>query len=220
MTLDLYLIRHAESRLNEDGHLIGGRTNHAPLTTRGKEQAILLGQRLADGTVNFNEVYASPAVRTVQTAQIVCGTLDFPLDAIVQRKELQELSQGDWEGKSRDQIYTDAVLKEINRLPGLFRPPNGESQDDVEKRMYAFVQELIAKGTDITAGIFGHGMAFKCLLRGIMEFNHERTYKIALDNTSITRVKYTPRGWHLLSVNDTGHLIGTEKLPDRYSTNL
>ncbi len=44
------------------------------------------------------------------------------------------------------------------------------------------------RGEDISVAIFGHGMAFKCLLRGILGFQPQHSYKIHLDNTAITEL--------------------------------
>lgn len=68
-----------------------------------------------------------------------------------------------------------------------------------------------------TVGIFTHGMAIKCLLRGILDFSPSLTYKINLDNTSITRLKYSAQGWHLVTINDTAHLLGENKIDSLYS---
>ena len=212
--LNLYLIRHAESEMNAHNSRIGGRSNHIPLTELGKEQARLLGQRLSREGVHFDEIYASPAIRAFETAKIVCTEIGG-LDRIVMRSELQELSEGDWEGKLRVEIYTEAMRAHINSHNWEFQPPNGESQKQVEERMYGLVESLLAK--DGAIGLFGHGMAFKCLLRGIMGFSPSITYKVAINKTAITRLKYDKQGWHLLSLNDVGHLIGIKKTPDRYS---
>ncbi len=216
--LDLYLIRHAESEMN-NLPLIGGRSGNSPLSARGNLQAILVGGRLRYESIFFNEVYSSPAVRAVKTAKEACKMIDYPLDKIVQYAELDELSMGDWEGKPRVEIYTPEMLAHINSNNWEFKAPNGESQREVEERMYGWVKECLLSRQDqnLTVGVFSHGMAIKCLLRGIMEFAPKITYKIALDNTSITRLKYTERGWHLMAINDTAHLLGEQRLKDPYS---
>jgi len=209
--LELYLIRHAESEINYDKTQIGGRSNHIQLTPQGREQARLLAQRLLKEGIQFDEIYTSPAIRAIDTAKIVCSTIGG-LDKIVKREDIQELSEGDWEGKPRIEIHTEETLARINSNNWEFQPPNGGSQRQVEERMYGFVESLMTKDGKI--GVFGHGMSFKCLLRGIMGFSPSITYKIAIDKTSITRLKYDKQGWHLLCVNDTAHLFGREKISD------
>ena len=210
--LDLYLIRHAESEMNNRSDLIGGRTNHTPLSEKGKRQATLLGRRFHDSGVFFDNFYSSTARRTVETAEIVIEQLGRSIDEVVQTQILLELDQGDWEGKPRIEIYTPEVLQAINSDNWNFTPPNGESQRTVEERMLGWVDKnLISRyKTDSTVGGFTHGVSVKCLLRGIMGFSPKITYKITLDNTSITRLKYSETGWHLLAINDISHLFGRE----------
>lgn len=45
---------------------------------------------------------------------------------------LQELSQGEWEGKPRDEIYTPEMRQKMNYGQPDFRPPAGESQRQVK----------------------------------------------------------------------------------------
>ncbi len=211
--LDLYFIRHAECERNLEPHLIGGRSSDSPLSSLGKKQASLLGKRLASQGVSFQHVYSSTAVRCRETAVGAGSHLDYNLQDIVLLDELLELDQGQWEGQLRAEIYTPRMLAVINAQNWEFTPPGGESQRVVEERMLAFVQRklmpLYQEGKSVTCGIFTHGVATKCLLRGIMGFNPQITYKIVLNNTAITRLQYDHRGWHLLSVNDTAHLLET-----------
>jgi len=214
-TLELFLFRHGESARNNERHLIGGRTNHTPLSQRGLEQAVLLG-RLLQGT-SFDLVYTSTAPRSIETARITCAEMGYT-GSIIPRDELIEISQGDWDGKPRKEVYTPEVLAQINSPPyGTFRPPGGESHLDVEHRMMAFVEEIPTKRDNLVVGVFTHGVTIKCLFRGLMESNPERTYKIVIYNASITRFKHTKRGWHLLTLNDSAHLEGHGKLYDRYA---
>ena len=124
-------------------------------------------------------------------------------------REYFDLDQGEWESQPRDQIYTPETLAKINADNFNFTPPNGESQKTVEDRMYSFVENnLLGIYPEAqTVGIFSHGMAIKCLLRRILDSKSGMTYKIDLENTSITRLQHKGNGWSLLSVNDTAHLL-------------
>ena len=93
--LDLYLIRHAESEMNHEGDLIGGRSNETPLSKKGMRQASLLGKRLKNSGIVWNEIYSSTARRAVETAIGVGEQVEYSLDDIVKTPELLELDQGD-----------------------------------------------------------------------------------------------------------------------------
>lgn len=218
-SLDLYLIRHGESLMNsEHPELINGRSNESPLSGLGKIQAGKLGMHLAGEEVHFDEVYSSPAVRTIDTARLVCYYVNYPLEKIIVCDELQEQSQGDWEGKSKKQLYTPAVLAAMNSDNWNFKAPNGESQKDVEERMLKWAtDELLPRYEQgLAVGVFTHRMSIRCLFRGIMESSPKNTYKIELDNTAITRFKHARNGWHLMVLNDTAHLAGMEKAKDTF----
>ena len=214
--LDIYLIRHAESEMNKNEHLIGGRSNSTPLSQKGINQAISLGKRLKHSRVIFDELYSSTAKRTLETARKVGEHMGFSQDNVIKTSELLELDQGEWEGKPREQIYTPEVLTIIEGDNWNFTPPNGESQKDLEERLQKMIYRILTSknSQEKTIGIFTHGMAIKCLLRGIMDFHSSLTYKVNLDNTSITRLKYDKKGWHLITINDTAHLFRNDKIND------
>lgn len=140
MKLDIYLIRHAETDLNNTPHIIQGRSMHAKLSERGLVQAQKLGERLAAAKIRFDSVYSSTADRAYETAGIACEKIGFPKERIARLDELVEQSHGDWEGKERRQMYTPEVIEEVKKDWYNFCPPNGESLKMAEERMFSFVK--------------------------------------------------------------------------------
>ncbi|MBD3318669.1 hypothetical protein GF342_02050 [Candidatus Woesearchaeota archaeon] len=205
--IHLYLIRHGQSLSNTEEDLIGGRQNDTPLTATGIRQAQLLGDRWKKMGAHFDKVFVSPAKRTLDTARISLKAINRSADLEI-RDTLQELTHGQWDRQVRSKIYTPKLLAVINANNWEFTPPGGESQRMVEKRMLSWLQDDIFSLKEGTFAMFGHGMAIKCLLRGIFGFDSTHTYKIVLHNTAITELKFSERGWHLVSVNDTAHLYG------------
>ncbi len=209
MVFHLYYIRHGQAASNlENSERIGGRTNDSPLTFLGEEQAEFLGQRLFWEKIHFDEVYSSPAVRAYETAKKSCSVIGFPLERIVRVDALQELDQGEWEGRSRQELYTSEMLAQINSDNWNFCPPGGESQRQVEGRQIDWVKEhlLPRAQKEFTVALYGHGVAMACFLRGVLGSYPSLTYKIRHWNTGVTRLDYSPAGWHLLCVNDSAHL--------------
>lgn len=203
--LSIYLLRHAETDYNAHAQFIGGRSNHIPLSTKGKKQAMEIGKVLKDSDIQFDKVHCSIANRTRQTLDLILSQANITNNPIIYSEELQELSQGDWEGKLRPEIYTPEQLAKINANQWLFTPPNGESQKEVEERMLAFISfEILDKHTEGNFLIVGHGIAFKCLLRGILGISSQMAYKLSIDNTSLTKLSYDKeKGWFLNYLNQT-----------------
>ncbi|HAS46744.1 MAG TPA: hypothetical protein DCS93_40040 [Microscillaceae bacterium] len=209
--LHLYFVRHAESLSNVNHHLIGGRSNHTPLTEKGIQQAKKLGERLATTAVKLDVVAASSAVRAYDTAKIMCERANLDFDQVLVSDELQELSQGDWEGKVRKEIYTPQMLSQINSNNWLHKAPNGESQKEVEERMFGWMEKHVFPLNDpdqaVHCAIVTHGNAIRCLFRKIMNSTPSMTHRIKLDNTSITKFRYAgDKDWYLDYVNDHEHL--------------
>lgn len=201
----IYLLRHAETDYNAHAQFIGGRSNHIPLSTKGKKQALEIGKLLRDSNVLFDQIFCSIANRTRQTLDLILSQANITDNPIIYSEELQELSQGDWEGKLRSEIYTPEQLAEINSNQWLFTPSNGESQKEVEERMLAFISsEILSEHTEGNFLIVGHGIAFKCLLRGILDISSQMAYRLSIDNTSLTKLSYDKeKGWFLNYLNQT-----------------
>lgn len=203
--LTIYLLRHAETDYNAHAQFIGGRSNHIPLSTKGEKQALAVGKLLRDSNIQFEQVFCSIANRTRQTLDLILSQANITNNPIIYSEELQELSQGDWEGKLRSEIYTPEQLAEINSNQWLFTPPNGESQKEVEERMMSFIENsIISKYSEGNFLIVGHGIAFKCLLRGILDISSQMAYKLSIDNTSLTKLSYDKeKGWFVNYMNQT-----------------
>lgn len=96
--LTIYLLRHAETDYNAHAQFTGGRSNHIPLSTKGEKQALAVGKLLRDSNIQFEQVFCSIANRTRQTLDLILSQANKTNNPIIYSEELQELSQGDWEG--------------------------------------------------------------------------------------------------------------------------
>ncbi|MEZ4773400.1 MAG: histidine phosphatase family protein [Bacteroidia bacterium] len=211
--ITVYFFRHAESMGNVNNHLIGGRSNHYPLSDRGYIQAQLLGERLAREQFSFDHVFSSIAIRAMETARVSCENIGFDYGRVVYSEELVELSQGEWEGKNREEYYTPEVRTLLKADPHNFKPPGGESQKEVEDRMYHWMDQTIQnleKDRDCNVGVFSHGFAIKSLVRKILDASPSMTFHTVVHNTSITALQFHKARWMVERVNDFAHLAGTE----------
>lgn len=207
--IELYLIRHAQSQSNVNNHLVGGRSSLSRLTQYGETQAELLGERLKKENIHFDEIYSSTAVRSRATSGIVAKTIGFPKIDIIYEYCLEEQSRGDWEGRLVKEVFTKEVFRELEKNCWDFKTPNGESQREVENRMYGWVIDNVLYRTDdnLTIGLFSHGNSIKNLLRKLFDTPPQNTYSTKIDNTSITRVNYDSNKWELVTLNDSKHLL-------------
>ncbi|MDW3646991.1 MAG: histidine phosphatase family protein [Bacteroidia bacterium] len=211
--LSFFIVRHAESVGNVNHHLVGGRSNHFPLTERGRKQAHSLGKRFHGEARHFDEVYASVALRAQETAQISTSYLSIPQKKIILTDDIVEISQGDWEGQVRKEVYNEEMRAKLLADNYNFKAPGGESQREVEERMEAWFNQRINEWdgeTNKSIGVYSHGFAIKSYLRRVMGADYLMTLRTVIHNTSITVLQYNKRGFLLERVNDHQHIIGND----------
>lgn len=197
--ISVYLIRHAQSEMNVQPHLIGGRSTHSPLTEKGIEQARTLGRFLLGQGIIPSHTLSSPAVRTLETARYALEEMNLALVPTI-HDDLHEMSQGEWVGRPRADVYTEEVQAEIARLGKDFKLAGGESMNDVGERMLSRMSTVIQNlpdGTDHTVLVFTHGVAIRCLVSHLFGWTHEQTFKTTTPNTSITQLLHSGKGWEL-----------------------
>ncbi len=210
--LDIYFIRHGQSELNarkKENHIVCGRSDHIALSHQGISESLILGRRFLMEGLRFDKIYSSIAVRAFNTARISCESSSQSIDDIVRCEELVEISRGRWEGLPSSQIYNPEIIQYLRSFSYRGKAPGGESQAEVEMRMVSWVEKelLPYSNHNLKIAVFSHQFAIKCLLRSILDSSPKMTYKIILDNTSITRLKYDGEGWHVITLNDTSHFI-------------
>ncbi len=198
--IELYLIRHAESEANAQPHIIGGRSNHSPITEKGVEQAKRLGAHFLAKDIIPTHVFSSPAVRTLQTAQHTLDVMGVDIEPTVD-DDLQEIDQGDWMGQNRHETYNEATLLEIKRLGKDFKAPGGESMNEGGDRLLGCVDRIVDISEEIVDDqrifVFTHGLVTRCLASNIHDWSHAKTFEKSTDNTSYSL--FVPRDgkWHL-----------------------
>lgn len=131
--MKLALLRHGATDWNAAGR-VQGHTD-IPLSEAGLAQMQALRLPFMPA-----RAFASPLLRARQTAQAL-GLADLALDA-----RLMEQNWGRWEGHTRDEIITrdgaDCYIRAGADRGGAFRPPGGESTQDVLDRVAAFFKDM------------------------------------------------------------------------------
>jgi len=140
--LKLALLRHGPTGWNALGRIQG----HTDIPLSDEGLAKMRGLLPPPG---FSQVraFASPLLRARQTAEAL-GLTDPVLDA-----RLMEQNWGNWEGLSRAEIlardgenaFTQAGLKLR------FRPPGGESTEELHDRVAAFLKDVARENRDAIA---------------------------------------------------------------------
>lgn len=213
---EFYFIRHGQSESNATPEYMSGNID-SPLTPKGFEQARLLGERLRREGIQFDRVYSSSLIRTVQTTRTMLDAMgeqdtDFPrIDDIVEQRA------AGWTGLRTADVLTPELLAYMRTKASHFVPKDGESFRMVQRRFANWLEDeflynhsLIGTEQRLRIAIVSHGIATKCLMQYIMGFDEQFIWKMVLDNTSMSRFRFNHGGWFPIAINDAAHLCGTE----------
>jgi broad specificity phosphatase PhoE len=194
----LLLARHGQSLSNAVRRFQGAQdVALSPLGVRQAEALALAVERR-----RVAHVYASPLERARRTAEIAVAASGVALTLL---DDLRELSLGDWEGCTVEEIRTrpgDPYAQWV-RDPVLCLPPGGEPLAEVQARVLRAVDAIAAAhpdGEDVL--IVAHGGVISALLAHWLGLPLSSIWRLAVANCSLSEVA-PPR---VVSVNETGHL--------------
>ena len=184
----LVLIRHGETDWNVEGRYQG--QANPPLNARGRAQARRLAEELRG--VGLDVLYSSPLRRALQTAQVIAETLGLPLHI---EPRLMEINQGDWEGCLRSEIaarYPD-LFRRWETEPWEVTPPGGESLAQVQARVYAALDEILARHPRQCVGLVTHRIPIALTKTRYQGLDPDVVRTLELPNTYWEEINPEPR---------------------------
>jgi probable phosphoglycerate mutase len=161
----MFLVLHGQTEWNRDGRVQGH--SDSPLIEHGRRQALTVAQILRDRNIPAGAcgIVCSPLGRTQETARIIASELGFDIAAIRKEELLKEISLGQWEGHTNAQVHSrwPDNMAGSDRYNWYFRSPDGETHDDVSKRLRKW---LVANPDHNNLVVVTHGVASR-ILRGL-----------------------------------------------------
>ena len=199
----LLLIRHGETQWNRE-EIFRGRVE-LPLTEEGIQQAEALAASLSGE--KLAAIYCSPLARTKQTAEILGRSAGL---APAPREEFIDMSYGEWEGKPLAEVQRDypKLFASWHRTPETFRPPGGESMQEVRARAFPALQALLAVHPGQTIAVVTHRVISKILLCAVMGLGDSAFWLIRQDPACLNIVEAEEGQFVIVRLNDTCHLRG------------
>lgn len=192
----VYLVRHGMIRTEDDQRRYIGQLD-LPLSDEGLRQARVLQKRL--DRVDFGAVYCSDLARSRRTAEIIVGEKGA---AITARRDLREISLGEWEGRTFADIarrFPDEFRARGADI-GYYRVPGGESFADCSRRVVAAWHEIMGRaGGDIL--IVGHAGINRLLLCHILGLPIANLFRLVQDYGCLNIIQRGSAGHQLKLVN-------------------
>ena len=188
----LILIRHGETDWNVEGRYQG--QADPPLNSRGFQQAELLAELLASRPAESAQdsgmqlIYTSPLKRALQTARIISQQLNITLHV---EPRFMEIHQGDWQTRLRAEIeslYPD-LFKRWETKPWEVTPPQGEHLQEVQKRVFAAVDEILHLHPNEVIGIVSHRIPIALIKMRFQGLEPDVVRTLQLPNTYFEEIK-------------------------------
>lgn len=189
----LIIVRHGQTAANASGELLGRRD--PGLDTVGREQAAAIGKALG----RVDRVISSPLARCRETAAAIA-------DAVEVDERFIELDYGELEGTPVAAV--PARTWKAWRADTAWRPPAGESLDDLAARVWPALDELIADAGDHDIVVVSHVSPIKAAIAWSLGVGIETQWRCFVGQASISRIAARGRVPALHSFNEVHHLPG------------
>jgi alpha-ribazole phosphatase len=192
----IYLMRHGEILTEKHVRRYIGQID-IPLSKEGIRQARLAQAQLV--SQELEAVFCSDLMRSVTTAGIITKPLKITPTI---RRDLREISMGDWEGKTFAEIERLYPAEYVERGKNIvnYSVPGGESFATCQTRILAAFIELV----NTTSGnilIVGHAGVNRILLCHILGMPPENLFRIAQDYGCINIVAADKNQYHIKLLN-------------------
>jgi probable phosphoglycerate mutase len=205
----VYFVRHGESVGNKEGlH----QTTDTPLSEKGITQALRVAERLRKFKIDL--IFASPSVRTRQTAEIIAQSLKVPLEAWDELIEVKAPSEI-W-GKLIDdpQVAKIKKLVRANYIKGNWKYSDEENYEEINQRSQKFLGHLIKYHSSQDIVCVSHATYTKFLIAKMLfgknltpEISNIFYHHFLIQNTGLTICEYDKKtGWMVRHLNDISHL--------------
>jgi len=199
----LFLARHGETDYNKK-NLLQGRGINASLNSNGLYQAELLAGYLSK--YPLQAVISSSLKRSYQTAERLSKRINVD---ILQKKDLDEMDFGDFEGATFSEVGEDLKYFQqewANGNTGL-KLPGGESPQDVYQRVSGCMNSILNENGHTDFAFIVHGRLIRIILSEWLGYGLKNMQRIKHSNGAVN--KLVKQGNNFICVgylNKTDHL--------------
>ena len=191
----ILLVRHGLTPTT--GKVLPGRAPGLSLSAAGRRQAEVAATRLGR-LERLAAVYASPLERARETAAPIAGTKKLRVRV---EPALIEFDVGEWTGERLRRLRKRPEWRLIQQHPSGFRFPGGESFTEMQARMTAAVERLVARHLGQTIVAVSHGDPIKAAVAHALGTPLDLFQRIVISPGSISAIAYRAQGPAVLTVN-------------------
>jgi len=192
----LVFVRHGETALTAAHGFSGGATPGPPLSARGRAQAYRVARLLERLTEVWRDipppaaVWASPMVRTQETATVVSEALGLDVETV---EDLREVDFGQWQGLRAWEVR--------DQFPGMMErwygsadlaTPDGETPGQVEDRVTRVARRALAEHPGETVVLVCHSVVTKVCVSSLIGLPPALWQRVRVPPASLSIVRVWP----------------------------
>lgn len=202
----LIVVRHGRTEANEQGILQGHR--EGKLSSAGLSQVESVAERLCVEPVDA--IFSSDLQRAADTARMIASF--HPRAPLGFDKRLRERSWGSFEGQPAHAWEADL---RASALPfHLYRPPGGETVEDLAERVRPFIDELRSVWSGRTVVVVGHHSLNRAIIYHLTDHPIAEWRALQQENTCVNVLQVPPTGRaEAVLLNCTAHLSVARRVP-------
>ncbi|MEW6153151.1 MAG: histidine phosphatase family protein [Actinomycetota bacterium] len=172
------------------GKVLPGRARGLHLSDAGRAQAQAAADAIA-GLKKVEAVYSSPLERARETAAPIAAAWGLK---VVPDKGLLELDIGEWTGLELKAVAKLPAWQRVQRNPSGFRFPGGESFTELQARVVATVERIVAAHPGTTVVAVSHADTIKAAAGHATGAHLDMFQRITISPASITAIFYGELG--------------------------
>ncbi|MHA1317867.1 MAG: histidine phosphatase family protein [Candidatus Heimdallarchaeaceae archaeon] len=198
--MEIFVVRHAETDYNVGAIRFRGRKD-IPLSELGIKHAEETGKALAK--VPVEAIYYSKLSRTRVSAEKI--KVHHPKAIFKEEPYLLDMSFGDWEGKTFDEIFVGEEKEKWFTNPHDFIIPNGETFYTVLDRIHRLFKRL-EKQEEKVIVLVTHGAVINLIFVYITRTHPSNFWRFYPKPSSISKIVYENGLFYISQFNNTDHL--------------
>ena len=195
MSSSIIIVRHGRTEFNATGRL-QGRTDN-PLDEVGLAQAEAVAAYLQPELLSDTLFVCSPLLRARQTATAIVNQVGSSFDI---DERWIELDYGSYEGLRQAEVPSN-VWRDW-RNDNDFAAPQGESLNQVQRRVAEACDDLVQRLNGRTAVVVSHVSPIKSAVAWALGMDASVGWKTQLSTASITRISVSSNGVALTAFNE------------------
>lgn len=181
-------IAHGATIHSEENRLFD-KENYPPLNDAGEEEIQKICEWLVKREIKNDKIYASSALRTIQSAQLIAKTFKTDFEIL---DDLSARKFGIWSGMTFEQIEEKypQMLEQMHQNPTSFFPKDGETITDFNKRTNKIIKKIVNKNIGNRIIIVTHPDVIRSAIVNAIELPAKNQGKVYIKTGSATQISY------------------------------